>query len=268
MKTKEKLETTNGHTDRTALPPVADKKDELRIAPLRMAIVTVPIIGVTPLKILRFSKKKQSQVQATQEAGSQARSKKTRAAKDFNAEYEDAKYLCTQRVLSTEGPERDAKYKEGDKTETWLGLNATGVRNGCIETCRVAGMVMTRAKMSVFCEADGIDDLDATPLVRVFGTPEMTIDHVRNASGVIDLRPRVMFREWRMVLRIRFDEDQFSASDIVNLLVRVGAQNGLGEGRANGTNGNGCGNGEFKVDIDNISLERLSTKAVFNFDAK
>ena len=233
---------------------VAGKEQEgVVIEPLRQAILTVPIVGTAPLKILRFSKKTQEQVRQTQEAGSQAKSKKKRDPKNFEQAYEEAKYLCTQ--------------KEGKKSVTWLGLNASGIRNGCIETCRMAGYAMTKAKMSIFAVEDGLDDLDSTPLVRIHGEPEMSVDPVRNASGVIDLRPRVMFKEWRMNIRIRFDESQFSPSDILNLLIRVGQQNGLGEGRPNGTNGNGTGNGLFLVNIDDCTLERLPVApAVFKDD--
>lgn len=241
---------TNGATKSAGLVnrlPDGPAKEEIRIAPLRQAIITIPIVGESPLKILRFSKKKQETVRETQAAGSQSQTKRKRPPKDFEREYEEAKYLCTQKL-------------DGEKV-TWLGLNATGIRNGCIETCRVAGFTMTRAKMSIFCVADGSDDLDATPLVRILGEPEMSVDPVRNASGVIDLRSRVMFREWRMNVRLRFDEDQFSPSDILNLLIRVGQQNGLGEGRPNSTNGNGTGNGLFAVSLDDCSLERLSSAA-------
>jgi hypothetical protein len=246
-RTSPKAESANG-VNRLA---AGKGREEINIQPLRQAIMTIPIVGETPLKVLRFSRKKQGDVMATQKAGEQARTKKKREPKDFQREYEEARYLCSQR--------------ENGKQVTWLGINASGVRNGAIETCRMAGFTMTRAKMSVFCVEDGFDDLDATPLVRVHGEPEMSVDPVRNASGVIDLRPRVMFKEWRCVLRIRFDEDQFSPSDILNLIIRVGQQNGLGEGRPNGTNGNGTGNGLFVVDVDGCKLERLSTKpAVFS----
>lgn len=220
------------------------KSDRIAIAPLKQAIVTVPIVGQTPLKVLRFSAKKRGEVQSKQEAGDQAKTKTRRQAKDFAAEYEEAKYRCTQLI-------------DGDKI-TWLGINASGVRNGCIETCRMAGFAMTRAKMAIFCIQDGYDDLDRTSLCRVYGDEEMSVDPVRNASGVIDLRPRVMFSEWRINVRLRFDEDQFSVSDVINLMIRVGQQNGLGEGRPNGTNGAGTGNGLFLCDTSKITLERMS----------
>jgi hypothetical protein len=219
------------------------KKEVLNIAPLKQAILTVPLIGETPLKILRFSKKKQDEIMNTQKAGTQAKTKKKREPKDFERDYEEAKYIGV-----TSG-------------ERWIGMNASGLRIGCIETCRVAGFVMTRAKMSVFCLADGVDTIDnSTPLVRVYGEPEMVVDPVRNDNGSVDLRARVCFQEWRINARIRFDEDQFSPSDILNLLIRVGQQNGLGEGRMNSKNGCGTGNGVFLVDADNCQLERMPLK--------
>lgn len=251
-----RVESTNGKPKKAEVPAAQPEEAHLVIAPLRQAIVTIPIVGVTPLKILRFSRKTLETMRTTQEAGSQAKSKKQRSPKDFNQNYEDAKYRCT--------------VKEHGKTVTWLGINASGIRNGCIETCRMAGYVMTKAKMSVFAVEDGLDDLDATPLARVYGEPEMSVDAVRNASGVVDLRPRVMFREWKMLLRIRFDESQFSLSDIVNLVIRVGQQNGLGEGRPNGTNGCGTGNGIFAVSLDDpqLQLERLPVVPVHQFADK
>lgn len=221
------------------------KVEEIKIAPLRQAILTIPLIGQTPLKVLRFSKKQQDEIMATQQAGSQAGTKKKRQPKDFERNYEEAKY----------------RGKTGK--EEWLGINASGIRIGCIETCRVAGFVMTKAKMSVFCIEDGIDIIDhSTPLVRVYGEPEMVIDPVRNDNGSVDLRARVCFKEWRINARVRFDEDQFSPSDILNLMIRVGQQNGLGEGRMNSKNGCGTGNGVFVVDTDECSLERLPLKPV------
>lgn len=233
---KEISEARNG----TPSAPPKQKEEVLNIAPLRQAILTVPLIGETPLKILRFSRKKQNDMMQTQLAGSQAKTKKVREPKNVERDYEDA------------------KYRGRTGKEEWLGMNASAIRIGCIETCRVAGYTMTKAKMSLFSVHDGIDIVDnSTPLVRIYGEPEMCIDPVRNTSGVADLRVRCMWREWKIVARIRFDESQFAPSDVLNLLIRMGQQNGLGEGRANGRDGNGTGNGVFICDVSSASLERL-----------
>jgi len=70
---------------------------------------------------------------------------------------------------------------------------------------------------------------------------------VRNESGVVDLRMRPVWRRWEVVLRLRWDADQFSAADILNLVARAGLQVGVGEGRPDSPNSNGLGNGCWEV---------------------
>ncbi len=106
---------------------------------------------------------------------------------------------------------------------------------------------MTKAKLAVFVEADGIDATEGSPLVRIHGEPEMVIHHVRNATGVADLRVRGMWRKWHATLRVQFDHDMFSLTDIANLLTRVGMQVGIGEGRPDGKKSAGMGWGMFEV---------------------
>jgi hypothetical protein len=70
---------------------------------------------------------------------------------------------------------------------------------------------------------------------------------VRNETGVVDLRVRPMWREWEAVVRINFDADQFTLTDITNLLQRVGMQVGLGEGRPDSRKSAGLGWGTFQL---------------------
>jgi hypothetical protein len=238
-KTKKPEVGTNGvlHTER--FDPKAI--EGVKISPLRQAVISIPIVGTAPLMILRFSQKAKDKIMTTQRAGTQAKSKKNREARDFEADYEAAKYVG------------------GTDDDRWNGMNAASFRNAAISACRVAGFTMTRAKLSLFIEADGFDIFDATPLVRIEGKPQMHTGAVRNATGVVDIRARAMWREWKAVVRVRFDEDQFSPSDILNLMLRVGQQVGIGEGRPDGRDGNGMGMGLFAISMDDISLERLAT---------
>jgi hypothetical protein len=110
---------------------------------------------------------------------------------------------------------------------------------------------MTRAKMSVFILGDGFDS-EGTPLVKMKGTPkmitpEMITSHVRNASGVIDIRARPMWKNWSADISIQYDADQFREEDVVNLLNRAGMQVGVGEGRPFSKDSAGMGWGTFKV---------------------
>lgn len=126
------------------------------------------------------------------------------------------------------------------------GMPASAFRNAMISACRVAGYVMTRAKLGVFIEADGFDVTDGTPLVRFKGTPERHMSHVRiqNTTSVV-VRP--MWREWTCDLRVRYDGDQFQEQDIANLLMRVGCQVGIGEGRPDSRTSCGMGWGLFSL---------------------
>ncbi len=108
---------------------------------------------------------------------------------------------------------------------------------------------MTLAKLSIFIEADGFDKADATPLVKITkGEPEYFESLVRVANGAPDIRPRGMWQPgWEANLRIRFDADQFTIEDVSNLLMRVGLQVGIGEGRPDSKMSTGMGWGMFEV---------------------
>lgn len=199
----------------------------VQIAPPRLKTVKFKLIGTSPLMILRFSQKAQNMMADKMKAGSQAKGKKVREARDFDEDFEQAKYV------STEG---------------WNGINASSFRNALISACRLVGFKMTLAKLSVFIEADGFDKVNGLPLVRVYGDAEPNILPVRNATGVADLRCRALWRDWHCFLNVTFDEDQFSLQDVTNLLMRVGMQGGIGEGRNDSKQSAGLGFGLFKIE--------------------
>lgn len=185
------------------------------------------IIGTAPLVQAKFSQKAKEQMMATQAAGQQARSKKAREAKDFDA-------VCDGSVhYSREG---------------WIGIPAGAFRAAMISACRLVGFKMTLAKLSLFVEADGFDRDEGTPLVRLIAKDYKRVDmHVRNATGVIDIRSRPMWEEWQADVRVKFDGDQFSLTDVTNLLARVGQQVGLCEGRPDSKSSAGMGWGTFRL---------------------
>ena len=198
----------------------------LTISPPNIKTAEFSIQGTSPYMQLKFSEKVKQQLMETHRAGSTAKSKKKKEPRDFEADYESAKHI------SDEG---------------WVGIPASAFRNACISACRVCGFQMTKAKLSVFVEADGFDKDEGTPLVRIYGEPEMNVGHVRNATGVVDLRARPMWREWSAKVRIRWDADQFTMLDITNLLSRVGMQVGIGEGRPDSKSSTGMGFGMFRL---------------------
>ncbi len=228
--------TTPVRAKKGRLPPMSETAVELgapqdarkiTITKPKFERATVTIRGTTPLVVHRFSAKVRDSIRETQEAGSLSRKGKTRVPRDFQENFENARYIS----------------KEG-----WDGIPSSAFRNAMISACRVVGYKMTLAKMSVFCQADGFAD-DGTPLVRITrGEPHCDIRPGRNANGGVDLRARPMWAEgWEARPTLRWDAEQFSANDLVNLLARAGAQVGVCEGRPDSKMSAGCGWGEFEI---------------------
>jgi hypothetical protein len=206
---------------------MATEKEVVAIKPPKFRTICLEIEGTSPFVQLKFSEKSKAEIRGKHEAGGQSKSKKTRQARDFSQECKDAQHI------SQDG---------------WVGIPAPAFRSAAIDVCRMVGFKMTHAKMSIFILADGYDKDDGTPLVRLnAGDYEETVMAVRNATGVADLRARPMWREWGCYLRVKYDEDQFSADDVVNLVSRSGLQVGVGEGRSFSKSSNGMGWGSFTI---------------------
>jgi glutaredoxin-related protein len=193
----------------------------------KIETVVFQIRGTAPFVQARFSAKAMNMMKSKMLAGSTSNTKKAKAARDFNDDFEQAKHK------STEG---------------WVGIPASAFRQAIISACRLVGFKMTLAKLSVFIEADGFDSVDGIPLIKLdAGEPEMTEMAVRNATGVADIRVRPMWRDWGAKVRIKYDADQFTLTDVTNLLARVGMQVGIGEGRPDSKSSAGLGWGTFEL---------------------
>jgi hypothetical protein len=212
----------------TAVRESAVKDTAVRITAPRFRTAAFSIIGTAPYVSNKFSQKAQEQIRATHEAGSTARGKKPRPKKDFTAASVAARHQAT---------------------EGWYGIPAGAFRSAMISACRVVGFQMTKAKLSVFVEADGFDATDGTPLVRITsGEPRYCEHPVRNDNGSVDLRARSLWDVgWQATVRVRWDEDQFTVTDVANLMLRVGMQVGIGEGRPDSPNSTGMEWGLFRL---------------------
>lgn len=210
--------------------PVPDKpKRAVTIAAPNMVTIALKIRGTTPYVQNKFSNKAREQMKAAQEAGSTGKKGKKRDAKDFQKCYEEAQY----------------KMAGGG----W-GIPCGAFRRGLVSACRTVGFTMTHAKIGLFIVQDGKDADDiGTPLVKITnGKPRYFESPVRNDNGSADIRARPMWEEgWEATIRIRFDADMFTVEDATNLLARVGAQIGVGEGRADSKDSCGMGWGFFDV---------------------
>lgn len=204
------------------------KAKEVVISAPNFQVAEFLIRGDAPYVQNKFSNKVLQEMKAKQEAGSTAKKGAKRDAKDFNELYLAAMH---------------------ESEDGWRGIPATAFRNALISACRVVGFAMTRAKLSLFCLADGFDKNDRTPLVKFTkGKPHQHDQYVRNASGVADIRSQAMWEAgWEMVVKIKFDRDQFTLDDVAALLMRAGQQVGVGCGRPDSTDSAGLGFGTFQI---------------------
>lgn len=202
------------------------KQEVVAIKPPSFETIALKLEGTAPFMQARFSAKAMQAMMSKMAAGSTAKSKKVREPRDFDQDCRDAMHV------STDG---------------WIGIPASAFRNAAISACRTVGFKMTLAKLSIFIEADGFDVIDGTPLVKLEGEWERTDLAVRNSTGVVDIRVRPMWRKWSTTIRVRFDSDQFTTGDVVNLISRVGQQVGIGEGRPDSKSSAGLGFGLFQI---------------------
>lgn len=203
----------------------ATPRESLQIPAPQFETLEFRLVGTAPYMQARFAEKARQAMRAKHEAGSASRKGKKREPRDFADDYKQAMHV------SAEG---------------WAGIPASAFRQAAISACRIVGFKMTLAKLSIFIEADGTDALDGTPLVRLEGEPEISEMMVRNATGVADIRVRPLWRKWSCKLRVRYDMDQFSRTDVANLIARCGMQVGIGEGRPDSKSSAGLGFGLFK----------------------
>lgn len=226
----------NGSTKRIEIPEIGTlpgdnangrKAESLTITAPKFAVLELKIRSTAPFVQLRFGEKSKNAIREKHAAGSVAGKGKKREPKDFNALYTDAMY---------------------QSAEGWRGFPAPAIRKAAISACRIVGFKMTLAKLGIFTIADGFDAKDGTPLVRFTkGEPQHCEHMVNNATGVPDIRVRAMWPTWEAMLHIRYDAEMFTASDVANLIARVGMQVGIGEGRPDSKNSGGMDWGTFEI---------------------
>ena len=202
--------------------------ESITIAAPNLQTMDIKIVGTAPFVQHRFSKKTATEMLNKHIEGTTNKSKK-HDKRDIEQDYKDATHIG-----------EDGKY----------GIPAPAFRSAMISACRVAGYQMTKAKLSVFVLADSIDEEDGSPLVHIQGEPELHKSAVRLSSGVASIAIRPMWRRWSAVVRVRWDADQFTQTDVLNLMARAGVQVGIGEGRPDSKKSNGMGWGTFELDME------------------
>lgn len=217
------------------LKKVAKQTEATTAAHLPTVVISEPnfqsaivrIKGASAYVMNKMSSANRLAMMTKQESGERSKKGAKRAPKDFDAVYKGAMHV------STEG---------------WLGIPASSLRSAMISACRVVGFQMTKAKLCVFVESDGTDADDGQPLIKIIGKPVRKDMAVKLADGSTDIIARPFFLDWAADVRLTWDADMFSESDVFNLLARVGLQVGIGAGRHDSKSSTGMGWGCFKVE--------------------
>ncbi len=187
-------------------------------------IIEIPIVGVTPLIVQRWSEKSRQQMLTAQQTT--ARQKKE--PKDPEACYEASKY----RLLDG----RD-------------GFPATAFKAAIVHAARLfEGVTQVSVKQSVLVLGDGQDDRGDQLIALSYDEVRMREDTPRNASGTPDLRYRAQYWPWRALLRVQVISSQFDEGSFFALVDAAGI-GGVGEWRPTSPKSATGSYGTFRVDI-------------------
>ncbi len=189
------------------------------------------IVGTSPYVQQKFSEKAKAKIRATQEAGGTGKKSTKKLPKDFEECYQQAQYKPSKGV-----------WPNG-------AIPATAIRAAMISACRLTDFVMTSAKQCLYVECDGFDPSERIPLIKITkGKPQRFEQALSGTKGGADIRIRPLWEPgWESIVRIRYDADRFTLTDVANLLMRAGCQVGIGEGRQASRSCAGLGWGAFEI---------------------
>lgn len=192
----------------------------ITLTPLQIARVEIPVEGVTPLIMHRWSEKSKREMLEKQ-------TKKTtvkRAAKDPEAEYEAARYIF------------DDKHD---------GVPAVAFKAAIVGAARqFEGLTLVQLKSSLFVEGEGVDQL-----IQIDGKPVMREDTVRVGMGTADLRYRPIYTPWSAILHVRYVASAITLESVYALVDAAGL-GGVGEWRPSAPKSLTGSYGQFRIKTD------------------
>lgn len=178
-------------------------KTKVEIKEFDIKQVVIPIHGTSPLIVHKFSEKAQKQIEGKQQGEAKNKKHAIRVPKD---EFEAAKHIA----------------RSG-----FEGFPVGGVKKAMIRGAKMVGIVMTDARSSFFIKPDCAE----TNLVEIKGKSKMRTDMVRIGMGTADVRYRPEYINWRMNLKIEYNEGIISLDQLFQILKAGGFGCGIGEWR-------------------------------------
>lgn len=202
----------------TAAKPT-EQITQIDLPPTRRGLLTIPILGVSPVIPHKWSEKAVRQMRIKQ--SEEAATKPKHDPKDPEAEAEAS------------------LYRLGDGRP---GLPAAAFKGAIVGAARLfAGITMIQLKVAVTVLGEGQDQL-----VPIEGDMTLREDLPRNANGNPDLRYRYAFMPWSTTLRVEFNEQLISPRAVYTLLDAAG-DGGVGDWRPSAPKSNTGMYGRFQV---------------------
>ncbi len=179
------------------------KKTQVEIKDFQIKEVKIPIVGISPLIVHKWSEKAMRQIQDKQ------------AGKAKNKKH-DAR-----------DPEEEMELAKHKSPKGFEGFPAAGFKASMIRGAKMIGMVMKDTQTSFFIKAD----CEETQLIKITGKSRMRTDMVRVGMGSADVRYRPEYPTWGATLRIEYNEGVTSLDQLFQLVKAAGYGCGIGEMR-------------------------------------
>jgi hypothetical protein len=188
--------------------PAADNAASIKIDTLGRETLRVPIVGVTPLIVHRFSEKAKRQMLDNMQGR-----KKVKTIRDPESDYQES------------------FYRYDDNGEEKYGFPSVGFKSATISAARLydKSVTMTSLRQALFF--GGVMGTDGQLLTPIEGEPEMREDVVRLSMSSTDLRYRPMFMPWNASLEVTYVSSVLSRQSVLSLIDAGGLTVGVGEWR-------------------------------------
>lgn len=192
-------------------------KKSVEVLEFQIREVKIPIVGISPLIVHKWSEKTIREMQDKQ------------AGKAKNKKHDVRK------------PEEDYENAKHKSPKGFEGFPAAGFKAAMIRGAKMIGMVMKDTQTSFFIKAD----CEETQLIKVVGKCRMRTDMVRVGMGSADVRYRPEYPEWSATLTVEYNEGVVSLDQIFQLVKAAGYGCGIGEMRPEKTKFNYGRNGSL-----------------------
>jgi hypothetical protein len=202
------------------------KATAIRLVPMLIRTIYVPIMGDTTLITHAWSEKAKKMMLDKQMGKAPA----AREKKDPDKEFRGAMYLYPK--THPNFPEQPA-------------LTAAAFKGACVNGVRqIPGMTMTAVKGLFFTM--GLEHTDYVPIFNA--KPRNRCDMVRLESGVADIRFRPEYDVgWCTLVPVRFDESTLSLEQLLHIFNKGGFHGGVCEWRPSAPKSATGSHGQFHV---------------------